>query len=147
MSEAKDVMSLESLLGASLDDLPDMPAFVTWPAGAFRCAVSVEIKDINDNPVVEAKYTLKETLELAKDGDKAPEVGSTNSEVFFLNKEIGIGRLKEFLKPFAIKFGEGGVQALIDLIKNIEVDVVNKPRKDKEDKDKTYFASVALEVV
>lgn len=147
MSESKEVMSLEALLGASLDDLPDMPAFVTWPAGAYRCAVSLEMKEINDNPVVEAKYTLKEVLELAKDGDKAPEPGSTNSEAFFLNKEIGIGKLKEFLKPFAIKFGEGGVQALIDLIKNIEVDVVNKPRKDKEDKDKSYFSSIAIEVV
>jgi len=146
MSETT-LMSLTSLLGASLDDLPDVPAFVTWPDGAYRCSVSLDLKEINDQPVAEAVYTLKEVLELANSGDTPPLPGATNNEAFFLNKEIGQGKLKEFLLPFASHFGEPNVQALIDLIKNIEIDVVNKARKDKEDKTRRYFTSIAIEVV
>lgn len=141
------VMSLSSLLGASLDDLPDVPSFVVWPDGAYRCTVSLDLKEINDQPVAEAIYTLKEVLELANPSDTPPLPGATNNEAFFLSKEIGQGKLKEFLMPFATHFGEPNVQALLDLIKNIEVDVVNKARKDKEDKTKRYFTSIAIEVV
>lgn len=147
MSDSKEMMSLEALLGSSLDDLPDMPAFVTWPDGAYRCAVTCEMKEVADSPAVEAKYVLKEVLELADPSATPPSPGDTNSELFFLNKEIGIGKFKEFLIPFGKKFGEGQVQALLDMIKNIEVDVVNKARKDKEDKTKRYFSSIAIEVV
>lgn len=140
-------MNLNDLLNGSLDDLPDMPAFVTWPAGAYRCLVSCELKEIADKPVVEAKYTLKEVLEMASPDAVVPVLGSTNSEAFFLDNDLGIGKMKEFLKPFAKQFDEANVQALIDLIKNIEVDVVNKPRQDKKDKDRSYFGSVAIEVV
>ena len=132
MSESKEMMSLSALLGASLDDLPDMPAFVTWPDGAYRCSVTCE---------------MKEVLELADSSATPPSPGDTNSELFFLNKEIGISKLKEFLIPFGKKFGESQVQVLLDMIKNIEVDVVNKARKDKEDKTKRYFSSIAIEVV
>lgn len=147
MSSNETLMSLSSLLGASLDELPDVPAFVTWPDGAYRCSVSMELKEINDQPVAEATYTLKEVLELANPNDVQPLPGATNSEAFFLSKEIGQGKLKEFLLPFATHFGESNVQALIDLIKNIEVDVVNKARKDKEDKTRRYFTSIAIEIV
>lgn len=140
-------MNLNDLLNGSLDDLPDVPAFVTWPAGAYRCLVSAELKEVNDKPVVEAKYTLKEVLEMASPDTVAPLVNSTNSEAFFLDNELGIGKMKDFLKPFAKQFDEANVQALIDLVKNIEVDVVNKPRKDKKDPDRSYFTSVAIEVV
>lgn len=147
MTANNDVMSLSALLGASLDDLPDMPAFVTWPDGAYRCLVTAELKEINDAPVLEAKYTLKEVLELADPSQTPPLPGATNNEAFFLNKELGQGKLKEFLVPFATRFNEPNVQACIDLIQNIEVDVVNKARKDKEDKTKRYFTSIAIEVV
>lgn len=143
----ENMMSLSDLLGASLDQLPDMPAFVTWPDGAYRCLVTAELKEINDAPVVEAKYTLKEVLELADPAATAPIAGATNNEAFFLNKELGQGKLKEFLVPFAERFNEPNVQACLDLIQNIEVDVVNKARKDKEDKTKRYFTSIAIEVV
>ena len=141
------MMSLSDLLGASLDQLPDIPAFVTWPDGAYRCLVTVELKEINEAPVIEAKYALKEVLELADPSQTAPIAGATNTEAFFLNKELGQGKLKEFLVPFAKRFDEPNVQACLDLIQNIEVDVVNKARKDKEDKTKRYFTSIAIEVV
>ena len=147
MSNDTTLMSLSSLLGASLDDLPDVPMFVTWPDGAYRCSVTLTLKEINEQPVAEALYTLKEVLELANPSDTAPQAGATNNEAFFLSKEIGQGKLKEFLLPFATHFGEPNVQALIDLIKNIEVDVVNKARKDKEDKTRRYFTSIAIEIV
>lgn len=143
----ENMMSLSDLLGASLDQLPDMPAFVTWPDGAYRCLVTAELKEINEAPVVEAKYTLKEVLELADPAATPPVAGATNNEAFFLNKELGQGKLKEFLIPFAERFNEPNVQACLDLIQNIEVDVVNKARKDKEDKTKRYFTSIAIEVV
>ena len=141
------LMSLSSLLGASLDDLPDVPMFVTWPDGAYRCSATLELKEINAHPVAEVVYTLKEVLELANSADTPPLPGATNNEAFFLSKEIGQGKLKEFLLPFASRFNEGRVQDLIDLIKNIEVDVVNKARRDKEDKTRRYFTSIAVEVV
>ena len=140
-------INLNDLLAGDLEDLPDMPVFQTWPAGAYRCNVSCELKEVNDKPVVETRYTLKEVLELADSTAVVPLVGATNSEAFFLDNALGIGKMKEFLKPFAVKFGENQVQALIGMIINIEVDVVNKPRKDKNDKEKTYFTSIAIEVV
>lgn len=145
MSES--TFNLNDLLAGDLDALPDVPAFVTWPAGAYRCSVTGKMDEINDNPVYKVDYTLKEIIQLANDTDVPPAIGSTNGEAYWLTKEIGVGKLKEFLVPFAQKFGVTKVDELMSMIINVEVDVVNKPRKDKNDKDKSYFSAIGIEVV
>ncbi len=144
---SENTFNLNDLLAGDLDALPDVPAFVTWPAGAYRCTCTGKMDEINDQPVYKVDYTLKEVLALSDDTAVSPLPGSTNGEAFFLSKEIGVGKLKEFLLPFAKKFGVTKVDELMSMIINIEVDVVNKPRKDKNDKEKSYFSSVAVEVV
>jgi hypothetical protein len=145
MSES--TFNLSDLLAGDLDALPDVPAFVTWPAGAYRCTVTGKMDEINDQPVYKVDYSLKEVLQLANDTDVAPMLGSTNGEAFNLGKTFGVGKLKEFLLPFAKKFGVSKVDELMSMIINVEVDVVNKPRKDKNDKERSYFSSIAIEIV
>lgn len=130
--------NMEALLGASLDDLDDLPSFDCPPPGVYICSVTTDIKEVNKNDAVEASYTIQEVTELADANMKPPIAGSKFSTLFTLN-EIGVGKLKEFCIPFGDKFGTKSIRELVnDKIKEVIVVVKVKNRKDKNDPDRIY---------
>lgn len=132
MSE-ETVVSLDDLLEGTIEDLPELAGFETWPAGTYLASCSMEYKTVNENPCVEVSFKLIETKELAKpEEDRPPTVGSVNSELCTLNREIGLANLKRFLKVFGQHFGISKNREIIDAVKDVEVLVVNKPRWDKK---------------
>lgn len=130
--------SMESLLGANLDDLDDLPSFETPPPGVYILDVTTDVKEVNDKDAIEASYTIKEVVELKDPTTTPPVIGSKFSTLFTLN-EFGVGKLKEFLAPFAKQFGSSNVQELIrDHIKDVTISAQVGNRKDKTDPDKVY---------
>ena len=143
---SQNVMSLDSLLDISLDDLADLPEFKVFPAGAHRCSMSLESKDINGHPSVELKLRLLETVELASATDVAPEAGTESSVAYMLDNEFGQGKFKEILKPLGAHFGLNKFGEIQEAAKDCEVLVVTKTRQNK-DKTQTYLDVVNLQVL
>ena len=130
---------LNSLLDSSLYDLADLPAFKVIKPGAHKVIIDWEEKKINDHPALEMKLKLVETLELADPSSAPDEPGTESSVVFMLDNEFGQGNLKTVLKPIGAHLG---IDKLVDIVtwsKGMEVTVITKQRKDKEDKDRVYL--------
>lgn len=137
------IQSIDQLLSASLDDLDDLPSFSVPPTGSYILGVSMEQKEINSKPAIEASFVVVETVELADKEETPAKAGDKFSMLFTLN-EIGIGKLKEFCVPFAEHFGEKSIGTLVkETIKNVQVAATVKQRKDKTDPEKVY-ASVKI---
>lgn len=126
-------VDLDELLDGDFEDLPDLAGFDAWPAGTYHATCSMEIKSVNDKPCVEVSYKMIEAKELAKPEEStAPAIGAVNSELCMLDNQLGLANLKKHLKVFGAYFGIKNRREIIDVVKDVEVLVVNKPRWDKK---------------
>ena len=135
---------LGDLLDFNIDDLADLPAFKVLQPGAHKVVLNWEEKKIGDHPALELKVKLVETLELADSNGTPDEPGTESSVAFMLDNEFGQGNLKEVLKPIGAHLGIGKLAEIIEASNGMEVTVVTKQRKDKEDKDKVYLQIKSL---
>jgi len=131
-----------SLLDKSIDDIDDLASFAVPPNGTYSLKVYTELKKVNDNECVEANFEVVDTVELADPTGTPPKTGDKFSLLFKLGHEVGEGKMKEFLAPFAAASGERNVAKLLTevLHKDQGLIVVGtvKQRKDKEDPEKVY---------
>lgn len=146
MSEIKTLNSVEDLFSANIEDLADLPAYETPPAGSYILRVSCDVKKINEKDAVEAAYEVVETVELA-DPSSTPSVPGTKfSQAFMLNNEYGVGNLKKFLAPFQEHFGAANIGALLGEVKDVTIAATIKNRKDKNDPDKVYASVTNISI-
>jgi hypothetical protein len=139
MGEITKVGSIDDLFSASLDDLADLPAFETPPAGSYILLVSTDVKEVNSKQCVEAAIEVVETVELADPAGTPVPTGTKFSQLFMLDNEFGVGNLKKFLKPFSEHYGTTNIGELVrDHVKNVTISALVKTRKDKNDPDKIY---------
>lgn len=139
MSEIKSVANINDLFSASLDDLADLPAFETPPAGSYLLRANMAVKEVNSKQCVEASFEVLETIELADPANSTAVVPGTKfSTLFMLDNEFGVGNLKKFLTPFQQHFGAANIGALVEEIKDVDIACLVKNRKDKNDPDKVY---------
>ena len=139
-------MNLDDLLDISLDDIADLPEFKVFPAGAHRCTMVLEKKQIGTHPAWELKLTALETVELADPAETPLEVGTESSVAFMMDNEFGAGNLKRVITPVAQHFGIGKMGELAEASKGTEVMAVTKQRTNKE-KTATYLDVVSLQVL
>jgi hypothetical protein len=132
--------SLDDLFNASIGDLADLPAFETPPPGAYILGVTLSGKEVNDKPAVEAKFTVKETVELKNAEDKPAVDGTQFSQLFMIDNEFGLGALKKFIAPFGAHFGTANIGELVrdHLAEEVVCSATVKNRKDKKDPEKVY---------
>ena len=139
--------NIDSLLAMSLDDLPDLPEFKVYPAGAHRVTMKFEKKQIGTHPAVEAKFTMIATEELTDPAKDQPvDAGTESSVAYMLDNEFGLGNLKDLLKPLAAHFGLSSIPEIMEAAANLEVVIVTKTRQNKE-KTQTYLEITQLIVV
>lgn len=139
---------INSILDATLDDIADLPAFKTFPAGSHVVVIKFEEKKVGDNPCVELKMTAKETMELANPSDIAPAPGDETSVLFLLNNEFGLGKFKEVLKPLGEHFGTIVPRQIMEAANGAECLATTKVRKGKKDRaDETYTDIFKLQVI
>lgn len=147
-------MSLaSSILDSNLEDLADLPEFLTPPAGAYRATIlSYTPKEIGGHEAVEVKFKLLETLELTNPVDESdPNTkpvadGTETSIAFMLDNEFGVGALKKFNAPLAASLGVNTVREVMEGAKGLEVLIVTKVRVSKKD-DRRYFDVAKIDVI
>jgi len=139
--------NIDSLLAMSLDDLPDLPEFKVYPAGAHRVTMKFEKKQIGTHPAVEAKFTMIATEELTDPAKDQPvDAGTESSVAYMLDNEFGLGNFKELMKPLAAHFGLSSIPEIMEAAANLEVVIVTKTRQNKE-KTQTYLEITQLIVI
>ena len=136
---------LDSILDSKLEDLADLPEFLTPPAGAYRASVlSMSEKSINNHPAVETRFKLLETYELANPEDTAVADGTECSVAYMLDNEFGVGNLKALVAPLAASLGVGSTREVMEQCKGTEVLLITSIRSKGENK---YFTIKKLEVL
>lgn len=138
MTEETKAIPIEDLLDADLDQIADLPAFEVPPVGHYRLRVSLERKNVNDKPSIEAKLVVKEVLELADANAKKPEVGTKFSQLFMMDNEFGQGGFKEFVKPIVagMNLPSTKVKDILTAVQNVDIAATVKHREHKDDKGK-----------
>lgn len=137
-------MNIDSLLDSSIDDLCDLPEFVTFPAGVHTVTIDWEKKEVNKHPALEIKMRLMETVELAQpETDTPPSPGAETSVLYMLDNEFSQGKLKAIMKSLASQLGTGTISETIEASRGMEVNAVCKVRQNKE-KTQSYTDIVKL---
>jgi hypothetical protein len=127
-----------------LDDIDDLPAFVTLPTGAYAVHFvdGIEEKTVKMNDVdtscFEIKMTVTEVAEITeelKEGEVAPKVGDVASMLWNRTHGLSMGNFKDFAKPIAKQFGCSTVGEVITASKGINA-VISVKRTYNKDKDR-----------
>jgi hypothetical protein len=143
---------LDSILDSQLEDLADVPEFLTPPAGAYRAnIISITEKRESENPTVIVKLKLLETLELI-DSTATPVADGTETQVqYTLNNEYGEGNFKKLLIPLSTATGETKTRAIMAAAAGFEVVIVTTIRTSKSktvgEEDRKFLGISKLEVL
>lgn len=125
----------------SLDEIEDLPGFITFPSGAYRVTLKegFEEKKINEHPAIEMAMTLEEILELTDPvpEEEQPKIGDVCTSSFMLDNKFGAGNLKEVLRPISAALGVSKLGEIVAGSKGLQLMVVIKRTYDKE-KDRHY---------
>jgi hypothetical protein len=147
MTEESKFESVEDLLDGTLDDIDDLPEFKPFPAGSHMVKASLEIKEVNGKQCVELSMTAMETLELSNPAtDELLKEGDQTSVLFMLDNEFGQGKMKKILAPLGEVLGTRATREIIEQTTDMEVAVLTKIRKNKNDPDQVYTDVVELSV-
>lgn len=135
---AAGVVPIEELMDSSIDALKDLPGFEVPPKGHYKLQVSLEKKEINGHPSIEAKCTVVSTLELADKGGTPIEDGTKFSQLFMMDNEWGQGGFKGFALPIAAGLGMSGAKIgdVVKAVQNVTIAATINHRYNKEDKEK-----------
>lgn len=131
----KQFDSADQLLGIDLAELADLADFKVPAPGRYALSVSAEIKEINSKPAVVFNYEVLEVKELSNPEDVPPTIGEKFSESFQIGNEIGTGKLKKTLLPYAQAFGQTNIGELLTLIDGVVIEGTVKVRHDREKVD------------
>ena len=145
-------VSMDDLLDGTLDDLKDMPAFKVFPAGAYKCKITWEMKEIANQKAPEIKLTHVETLEVNDPQSTPPEPGDECAMAFLF--KMPDGKRNEFTEG-AFKNIMQGLKSLVTGVDNpsprqimeasngAEVSVLTDVRlKDKKDKNSAQYLTI-----
>lgn len=136
-------------LDMSLDDIEDLPEFLTPPSGAYQVTqVSHEKKEIGDHPAMEVKFKVEQVLEMTGDLDedeKTPEAGQEFSMVYMLDNKFGAGSLKDYLIPIAKKAGSTSVADTLSAGDGMSlIMVINRTFNKKKDRNYSKIKKIAV---
>lgn len=113
-------VSTLDLLDATLDDMKDLPQWITFPAGVYKVkpSVKMEKKKVKNEEVtvITVGATLLEVREINNKEEVAPEIGAVTSVAYNWENEYGQGGLKNLLKPIGAATGAAKVTDLLELL-------------------------------
>lgn len=141
-----DMINLDELLDITLDDIEDLPSFDLFPIGTHHCLCSFDTKEANGKQAIEFSIKLVETIELANPEDQAPKAGDTNSTLFFLENEFGLGAFKRIAKVFAEALNLTSIRDVIEGVKDVEAAITTSKRLDKKTKKDTGEIKYYLDI-
>lgn len=124
--------NLESLLEGTLDDLAQVPEFVTFPAGSHKVTITW-IMPSNDRPTtIGLKMSAIETLEL-NDSSATPLVpGSMTTISFKMDNEYGQSNYRKVITSLSSHYGAGTNREIMEKSAGAECLVITSLRKGKK---------------
>ena len=138
----------EISLDFKLDDIPDLPGYVTFPTGAFLVVLEKGIEErVIERDGEETKYfsiegTLKEILDLEdknlNEGEEPPKPGDVQSFLFKRNHALAMGNFKEMVTPIAKALNLSTVGEVIEASKGLELIWVGVRKGKKKDGEMQY---------
>jgi hypothetical protein len=129
--------AISSILDGTLDDLADLPGFKVPPTGGYAVSiVSNTVKTVGTHVnTVEAKFKIKEVLEISEQGvdeKDMPLAGDEFAVLFMTDNETGAGFLKEYLKVIGPAVGSQKTKEILELSKGLDLVVVTKRTYNKD---------------
>lgn len=138
------------ILDMQLEDLADLPEFVTPPAGAYR-ALILSYKLSDDKARLELKFKLLETLETSDPDATRVADGTEVNYSIMLGNNFTEGNLKMINTPIGVATGATTNRAVMEASAGLEVLILTTIRtvKDKTDSsiERQYFGIKSLEVI
>jgi hypothetical protein len=139
---------LDSILDTVLDDIADLPSFKPFTPGVHRVSAVFTVEKLGTHPACKLTLTHIETIEQADPSADSSKAGDTCNSAYFLDNEIGAGKLKAISVAFAVALGKDSV-TIRDLVEAgpMECLAVTNVRFDKNDKTKSYLDVIDLQVI
>lgn len=132
-------INVNDLLDMDLDDLADMPEYVTPPAGSYVLRlIKLGPKAIGDHPAWDLKAAIVATAELADASETPVADGSEFNCAYMMDNEFGQGAFKAAMAGLKDHFGVSKLADLREHVVGLEVFAQIKNRVDKKDKTKRY---------
>jgi len=123
--------NMDSLLEGTLDDLAQVPEFVTFPAGSHRINMTWEMPTKDRPTSIGLKLTAIETLEL-NDSSASPLVpGSMTTISFKMDNEYGQSNYRKVITSLSAHYGAGTNREIMEKSAGAECLVVTSLRKGK----------------
>ena len=97
--------NMDSLLEGTLDDLAEVPDFVTYPAGTHRANLSWEMPTKERPTTIGIKFSAIETVELNDANDTPLVPGSLTTVSFKMDHEYGQSNYRKIIASLAAHFG------------------------------------------
>lgn len=140
MSESKKDYELDAPIGDdfTLDDIEDMPGFVTPPTGAYVVLVEkgIEAIDINDDPYLTARMNIVSVEEVhdaaLSDGEERPKIGDMFSILFNRQNKFAMSNFKVYSAPIIEQFKCKTVSDVMEASKGVSLLVIVKRTYDKK---------------
>lgn len=128
----------------SLDDIEDLPGYVTFPTGAFLVSLDkgIEEKTINDRNYFSVEATLKHIIELddkaLAEGEVPPKTGDVQSFLFGRKHLVAMASFKTFCAPIAKKFGLSTIREVIEISKGLDLLIIGVRKSKSKDGEIQY---------
>lgn len=124
--------NLDSLLEGTLDDLAEVPDFVTYPAGTHRALMTWEMPTKERPATIGIKFSAIETVEL-NDANDAPLVpGSLTTVSFKMDNEYGQSNYRKIIASLSSNFGPGTNREIMEKSAGAEVVIITSLRYGKK---------------
>ena len=124
-----------------LDNIEDMPGFITPLSGVYTCVMEkgIEEKEIDGEKGTANYYDIPlimkevhETTEEPDDESPLPKEGDQFNLIFKRNNAFGMSNFKAFVRPIAEHLGTKKVGEIREQSKGLEIMVVLKRRWNKK---------------
>lgn len=139
--------NVDDLLGATMDDVSELPPLAIPPTGSYTLKVSIARKEVGGKDALVTSYEVVEVHEVANEDEKGEVVvgqqfqnGTYTKKKDGKANEMGIAAFKGSLVPFAAHFfpGSEGTTTLGEIINKVDGILVlaqlkRTPKKDGAD--------------
>lgn len=141
-------LDMQSLLGAQMDDIDDLPPIGVPPSGHYDLSVTCTLEDNAEKTGQYFKFAYEVTNinQLAKEEEAAEvSVGTKFTDRVSPFKkdgtpnEFGMGKLKEMVAPYAASFGVSNIGEAVQQIKDVRITAELKRRVDRKDPERWNF--------
>ena len=139
---------MQSLLGAQMDDIDDLPPIGVPPSGHYDLDVTCTLEDNAEKTgqYFKFSYEVVNINQLANEEERAEvSVGTKFTDRVSPFKkdgtvnEFGMGKLKEMVAPYAASFGETNLGEAVQKIKAVRITTELARRVDRKDPERWNF--------